>query len=282
MPPVALALAATLAVGGAQIEVTLDGKPRNVSTAEVVRWVETSARAVAVYYGRFPVPRARVAIHVVDDSDVAHGSSDGIDVDVQLGRDATADALAADWVMTHELTHLAFPSLRRRHHWMEEGLATYVEPIARAQLGTLPAEKVWRDLVDGLPQGLPERGDRGLDFTPTWGRTYWGGALYWLLADVDIRARTHNRKGVQDALRAVVAAGGTLSVDWSIDQVIAAGDAATGVPVLRETYEKMKSRPYAVDLAGLWRQLGVVADGRRTTFDDHAPLAAVRSAITAR
>ena len=58
-----------------------------------------------------------------------------------------------------------------------------------------------------MPKGLPAAGDRGLDYTPTWGRTYWGGALFCLLADIDIRKRTSNRFGLQDALRAIVAAG---------------------------------------------------------------------------
>jgi L-lactate permease len=25
-------------------------------------------------------------------------------------------------------------------------------------------------------------GDQGLDHTPTWARTYWGGALFWMMA----------------------------------------------------------------------------------------------------
>ena len=79
--------------------------------------------------------------------------------------------------------------LAMEHHWIEEGLATYVEPIARAQAGQFSVKLVWRDLVVGLPRGLPQPGDRGLDFTPTWGRTYWGGALFCLLADIEIRKR---------------------------------------------------------------------------------------------
>jgi hypothetical protein len=74
--------------------------------------------------------------------------------------------------MTHELIHMAFPSVRRRHHWIEQGLATYVEPVARAQAGTLSAERVWADLMRDLPRGEPGPGDGGLDDTGSWGRTY--------------------------------------------------------------------------------------------------------------
>jgi hypothetical protein len=53
------------------------------------------------------------------------------------------------------MVHLAFPSVPQNHHWIEEGLATYVEPIARARGGNLTAEKIWVDMVEGMPQGLP-------------------------------------------------------------------------------------------------------------------------------
>ena len=73
---------------------------------------------------------------------------------------------------------------------MEEGLATYIEPIARVQAGELPAKQIWRDMLDGMPKGEPQPGDKGLDRTHTWGRTYWGGALFCLVADVQIRVAT--------------------------------------------------------------------------------------------
>lgn len=41
--------------------------------------------------------------------------------------------------MTHEMVHLAFPSVPDQHHWIEEGLATYVEPIARARASEISA-----------------------------------------------------------------------------------------------------------------------------------------------
>ena len=85
--------------------------------------------------------------------------------------------------MVHEMVHLAFPRVAKQHHWIEEGLATYIEPWARLGIGQLTEETVWKDLVEGLPKGLPGPEDKGLDRTPTWGRTYWGGALFCLLAD---------------------------------------------------------------------------------------------------
>jgi predicted metalloprotease with PDZ domain len=200
---------------------------------------------------------------------------------LSVGVDVSAVTLQHSWVPAHELTHLAFPTVPRQQLWMAEGMATYLEPIERARAGDLSAEKVWRDLVDGLPHGEPERGDRGLDHTPTWGRTYWGGALYCMVADLEIRERTHNRRSLDDAVRAIVAAGGTLENMWPLSRALAVGDAAVGVPVLSELYRKMSSAPAPVDLDAWWHRLGVKLEHDRLTFDDTAPLAAVRRAVTA-
>src|SRR5208282_4598460 len=180
--------------------------------------------------------------------------------------------------MTHEMVHLAFPSVPEKHHWIEEGIATYVEPIARAQIGDLTAAKVWRDMVDGMPHGLPDAGDRGLDNTHTWGRTYWGGALFCLLADVEIHRRTHNRFGLQDALRAIAKHGSMLD-DRPLTRALKTGDDAIGVSVLIDLYNKMKDAPFDPNLPKLWRDLGVKVAGNSVEFDQKAPLASIVTSI---
>lgn len=121
-----------------------------------------------------------------------------------------------------------------------------------------------------------------MDRTPTWGRTYWGGALFWLLADVEIRERTDNRRSLDDAMRGVWSEGGNGSVDWSAERVLKEGDRATGLAVLASLHEKMGEKPGDVDLPALWKRLGVVYADGRVTFDETAPLATVRKALTDR
>jgi len=130
-----------------------------------------------------------------------------------------------------------------------------------------------------MPRGLPQAGDRGLDHTHTWGRTYWGGAMFCLLADVEIRRRTQNRFGLQDAVRAIARESGGLATDWPIERVFKAGDAAVGVPVLEEQYAQMKDAPVAPDLMGLWRKLGVEPDGSSVRLTEDAPWSQVRQSI---
>ncbi len=159
-------------------------------------------------------------------------------------------------------------------------MATYVEPIARAQMGLIPVEEVWRQLVVGLPHGQPQSGDNGLDGTPTWGRTYWGGAMFFLIADVEIRRRTNNQRGLQDVLQYTVAAGGNISEEWTFDYFNDMAARATGTDVLAQLYDCLKDTPRTIDLTGLWKDLGVSMSGRQVRFNDDALLADIRKEIT--
>src|SRR5579872_491548 len=273
----------SLHVGGADIEVSFAEANFPLTSTAMLDWIAESASAVSEYYGRFPVQHLRVNVVPIDRSKgVVFGRTFVPGpvpvVRVLIGAVASQDDLRQDWVMTHEMVHLAFPSVPREQHWIEEGIATYVEPIARVQIGDLTAAKVWRDMLDGMPHGLPDKGDRGLDNTHTWGRTYWGGAMFCLLADVEIHRRTQNEYGLQDALRAI-AKSGTMLDDWPLTRALKAGDDAVGVPVLTELYARMKDAPYDPNLPMLWQRLGVNLAGDSVTFDSAAPDASIVTSI---
>ncbi len=275
-----------LEVGGSLIEISFDPDRFDLSAQQIIAWVSKAARAVATYYGTFPVPRMRVRIESSESqTGVFHGTTwprRPPFTRIFLGRRTTQAQLDGDWMITHEFVHTAFPDVAEEHHWIEEGIATYVEPIARAQAGELSAGQVWAGMVRGIPQGEPQAGDSGLDHTHTWGRTYWGGALFCLLADVQIRQASHNRMGLQNALRGIQRAGGTINADWSLERALATGDEAAQTGVLRKLDGEMKDKPVTVDLPSLWRNLGVtVGAGKDASFDDKAPWADTRLSITA-
>lgn len=273
-----------LELNGANLTLAIGPTKLAVSDADLEDWTKSSARAITTYFGRFPLPSALVLVVPGRGGWIGEGKTlagGGGSIFMRVGERAGTRALANDWVLVHEMTHLAFPSVPRQHDWAEEGLATYVEPFARARAHTMTAEAAWRGLMEGLPNGLPGPNDRGLDRTPTWGRRYWGGALYYLLADVDIRRRTKNRLGLEHALRGVLAAGGNNARRWPLDEVFAAGDAAVGVASLTELYRAMSTSPHPVDLDALFAELGLARDpSGAVRFDDRAPLADIRRAIT--
>jgi hypothetical protein len=274
----------TYIVGPSRINVHVDDGPLQVSNQDLMLWVQWAADSVKTYFGRYPVPAVRLLVIPSSGNGVRSGTTFSEDnggfIRIHVGAGTNMADLADDWMLTHEMVHLGFPSMTRNHHWIEEGIATYVEPIARVRAGHLDAREMWFELVRDLHQGLPQPGDQGLDNTHTWARTYWGGALFCFLADVEIHKQTNNRKGLDDALRGILDAGGDIRHDWQLTDTLRIGDHATGLSVLVPRYGKMKSQPYDVDLPAMWKDLGVERNGNTVRFLDSAPLAKTRDAIT--
>lgn len=246
----------------------------------VLGWVNVCGNAVAAYFGRFPLPQVELLIVPEPGAGVLGGTSHAEPTPLlrlRVGTATSAEQFAADWVLVHEMAHLAVPRVARAQNWLHEGIATYVEALARGRAGLVNRREVWMAWARQMALGQPLIGEGGLDQTPTWARTYWGGAMFCLLADVRYRQRGTTERGLQHALQGVLAAGGDFRAVWPVQKLLATADAALGQTILTDLYDEMKERPVHVDLASLWRDLGV-ADG---VLRDDAPLAALRRAILA-
>jgi hypothetical protein len=271
-----------LEVGGGVVELAIAPGERRLSDDALERWVADAAGAVSGFFGRLPVRRVLVLALPGGRRPVGFGTmraGGGASVMIFVGREASHEDLARDWVLAHELTHLGFPDVSDAPTWIEEGLATYLEPLARAQAGLTAEEAVWGEMMEGLPRGL--EGEGGLDSASGYGRIYWGGALYWMLCDLELRERTANARGLRDVLRAILADGGDASVSWSLERTLDALERAAGHPVFHQRLKRMASEPAREDLAELWRRLGVLRRAEGVAFDDQAPLAAIRRSLSA-
>ena len=273
----------SLLVGRATITLESRGPTPDVGEAGVREWALRSASIVRDYFGEFPVSAVTLRVSSTDGGTMGSGRTSGYPqphIDIRIGQHVSRQSLENDWVLVHEMIHLALPAIADEQNWLAEGVATYVEGIARVQAGNLSDAQLWEEYVTSMPKGLPQANDQGLDRTHTWGRTYWGGALYCLLADVQIRERTHNRRGLQDALRAIARRGSGMSDEWPVARILAVGDSATGTTVLTDLYATMRDTPFTPDLEALWVDLGIAMTHGDIRFDDSARLSATRRAIT--
>lgn len=282
-----IASSETIHSGEALLQIDFGEGSFDLPRSAIVQRVQSVADAVTRFYGRFPVTRTRILILPVAGrhgvlQGTTWGNRDGFAayLRIRIGTATTAAELVDDWILTHEMVHTALSSLPDDQHWLEEGLASYIEPFVRMSAGEMSPETMWAGMVRGMPNGEPAPGDMGLNHTHTWGRTYWGGALFFLVADMKIRRETKNRAGLPHTLRAIVAAGATIDTEMPVAKILAIGDAATKAHVLEEMYRQWSDAPVAVDLPDLWKQLGVRSTGDSVAFDATAPLAAVRSSIT--
>lgn len=249
---------------------------------EVREWVQRSARAVAGYFGTFPVSETTILVIPVEGDSINSGTTFNdaeLRIRVRIGRHVTHEKLLADWIMVHEMVHLAIPEVPPHQNWFHEGAATYVEIIARAKAGLSGSKGGWAELFRNVAQGMPREGDRGLDHTPTWGRIYWGGAMFCMLADIELRKLSHNKMGFQDAMRGITASGGNYSKAWPLEKTLKVADAATGFTVLSDLHARMKDSADPPDLSALWRELGIAEVEGAVVFRDDAPLADIRKAM---
>lgn len=222
-------------------------------------WVERTAVAVADYFGKFPVRRLVLLVLPGEEaqiSGVTYGEG-GPYIVLTVPVRIPPEELLDSWQLCHEMVHLAVPSMPYEENWLEEGLATYLEPLIRRRMGLLGAERFWTDLLEGLPQGVAAIRRQGLHGNHSWEGTYWGGALFCFVADVRLRARSDNRHSLQEGLRAVVAKGGSISETWTFDRFLRVADSATGGDTLKSAYAELGLQPTRFPLAPFWHSLGL-------------------------
>ncbi|HEY1691151.1 MAG TPA: hypothetical protein VGG39_03265 [Polyangiaceae bacterium] len=273
-------------VPGATLDVALLGQPLAMGDAAAVGAVKDAAGCVAGLFGRFPVDATVFVVPVRGAEEVVFGrvlSLAGASVALLFGEDTKASAMHGEWVPVHELFHLATPSFVGEAHWLEEGLATYYEPILRERAGWTRPDDLWRHFADQMKRGLRKPGDpAALEDRDDIDSTYWGGALFAFLADVQIREATAGKKSLDDALRAALTTLGDATHTATLADFVRVGDEATGAHVLADlvAHDAVAGEP--VDLDRLWASLGVVPrDGGAVELRDDAPEAALRKALSA-
>jgi hypothetical protein len=261
--------------------VTLDGR-FDSSDALLSDWVQRSAACVATFFGGFPTERAMIAlIPAPGQESVAWGAllpENGAGIAMLVGQRADRRSLDHDWILVHELFHVGVPSFIGEGKWLDEGLATYYEPIIRARAGVLRELDVWSEFARNMPRAAPAL-KNGLEKTDDWSARYWGGATVVLLADLAARRQSQGKRGIEDGLRRVLDEGGDARRIWKLERVYATVDDALGAPILATLGERYAAHGGSVDFAQLFAELGVQVRGNAVQLSDQAPLAALRRAI---
>ncbi|MEK9968035.1 MAG: hypothetical protein VW600_02790, partial [Ferrovibrio sp.] len=197
---------------------------------------------------------------------------------LQLGEQVQKPALYDDWILVHEMTHLGAPFLTGRSSWVMEGMATYLEPLIRTQAGWRSPAQLWQEFTSDMPRGTQALTVESLDAVSRPG-LYWGGAIFMLLADLDIRQASGGKASLQTCLQAVLRKGGDTTKRWSRERFFSVCDAATGTGTMAKLSARYAQQASALDLAALWRDLGRSNGPGGIRFDDAAPLAHLRRAI---
>jgi hypothetical protein len=264
----------------AEVDIAVLDGPLAVSPRFLARWVEQRARAVASFYGAFPARRASVfVVPIPAKNEVLFGNllpESSPAAELLVGSLADESALSRDWMLVHELFHIGVPSFHAEGKWFDEGLATYFEPIIRARAGLLDPLDAWREFRLQMPRAERALTRDGLEHSE---EMYWGGAVFCLLADIEVRKKSNGRIGLEDGLRRVLAAGGAASDVWPLSKTLELADTAFPEPVLVPLWKRYGAKPAPLELEATFQALGVERAATGISLSERAPLAWVRRAI---
>lgn len=269
-----------IAAGAGVVRVVIAQGSR-LDLALVEPWVRSGIAAVTAYFGTFPLARYTMVLIESDGARVGPATTFGHAGAVTrfaVGRDTTAVGFARDWVLVHEMMHAVFPDLPRRALWLQEGNATWIEPVARVQAGQILDREIWEQAIVGMPKGDMQPGS-AMDGTERWGHLYWGGATFWLMAEIEIFDRTGGSRVLRDAMRAICSNDAGIARLAEPEDVMRAGDAAIGSRLLEPLYLRFAGNAPEIDLPALFAKLGVSGSGASYREDQSAPLAALRERI---
>ena len=199
-------------VPGAVLHLALLGAPAPVQQAQLEKWIENTARNVALLYGRFPVASLQVVVAPtargrgpVPWAYVSRGGGPAVHLFINPARPAAE--FDRDWSLTHEMAHLFLPYVVARDAWLFEGLPTYLQNGLMARGGATSVEQAWQRMQAGFQRGArtaPElslaRANERIGHNGMYLRVYWGGAAIMLRADLELRAQSGGRQSLGTAL----------------------------------------------------------------------------------
>jgi hypothetical protein len=254
---------------------------RQIPNEQLAAWVSAVAESNRRFWGRSPAQGGLVILIPGPRGGVPFGrvlSLGGAVVTVLVGQQATPQHLYDDWVLVHEFLHLGSPLMRDTGAWLNEGIATFYEPVLRARAGWKSEDEVWREWISQMPRGMPAITGIGLQNAGR-GGIYWGGALFVLMAEIESLQASGGKIGFSDCLRAVLSDGADVTIKWPTMRLLDRCDALLGKKVIAPLAKQHIGRGSAMDLDRLWRRLGVSMDNDTVRYDDSAELAWLRPLI---
>ena len=282
-------------VAGATLQIEFKTPIDDEKAAELIVWIQATAENVSLTYGRFPNPAPKIIVIPSNrnpwgaDSAVTFGRvtrNHGETVELFINPDRPIEEFYADWTATHEFSHLMLPLLSQRYRWISEGFATYYQNVLQSRAGHYTPEFAWQRLTEGFERGR----ESNPDLSPNQAaearvanarmKIYWSGAAIALLADIELRQRSGGEESLDTALGDLQRCCLPSYQRWSGPDLFRRLDSFLESPVFMPLYREYANEVGFPPTASVIDKLGVETTTTGVVFDDDAPLAAIRDAIS--
>ena len=206
----------TLDKNGIRLSIDFDASITAPERGKLIQWLDDTMQTMRLLNGTPPRPELRIVLDSYRRSDdaipfgkVIRRHPEG--VHFYINPERSLDEFVHNWTTYHELSHLFIPYPSRPDVWFSEGLASYYQNILQYRAGLLTETEAWQKLINGFERG--RQNDQHADLTLTqlssgthkryaFMRIYWSGALYFLEADLRLRAETNNKQSTDTVLKA--------------------------------------------------------------------------------
>jgi len=253
------------------------------------QWVVDIGETLSDYLGHFPLSQLQVILienrrfrtGPVPWGDVKRGGGFGIRFVVDS--DQSLEKFYQDWTATHEFSHLLVPNIEYQDGWLSEGLASYLQYLLMARSGQLTPEQAWQKLYLGFNRGLngtvnaPEeklintsenrrKGNRS-------GRTmriYWSGAVYFFMADVELRKQSKGQLGLPELLLKLNQCCIDSRDEWSGIRLAKKLDELSDKDIFVDLYRNIAYSKDFPDFMQTFNELGIQVENEQVTFDSQA------------
>ncbi len=282
-------------IPGATLRIALLAGQQPYAGDGIAAWIADTAATINLAYGRFPNPAPTVIVIPVGDSArrkdaVTFGRvirDGGESIELFINEASPLEDFAGNWTATHEFTHLMLPYVERKHRWISEGFAQYYQNVLLARSGHYSEQQAWEKILDGLERGrqsvpaLSPNAAALADTSAARMKVYWSGAALALMADLELRRRSAGRESLDTVLDRLQACCLPSAHSWSGPELLHKMDTLISEPVFMPIYRQFADTDGFPDVRPQLRQLGVSRNSDTVRLSQLAPLAAVRSAITA-
>ncbi len=177
-------------------------------------WLKHMGAAITTLHGQWPRDTIRIAFKAYRSSGpvpfgrILRNRPEGILFYVNPAR--PLQEFVNDWTAYHEFSHLFIPYPGRADAWFSEGLASYYQNILQVRAGVLSADAAYDRYAAAFQRGADDNAHADLTLAElsaammqrrAFMRVYWSGALYFLEADLLLRA-AEQPQTLDDVLRA--------------------------------------------------------------------------------
>lgn len=258
-----------LQIGQQTLRLAILGIESEQQLEQLTQWVAHTAGTVADITGQYPVDNGQALILPMPSrsgpvpwGELQRGGLPSVHLFVNPNH--KMQDFYQDWTASHEFSHTLLPKTEYADRWISEGMATYYQYIIMARSGVLTPDVAWDKMRQGLIKGRKASNNHSLRDAKGTKHAYWGGAAFFMLADLALREKN---KRLDDVLAALHDCCVPSAKQWQTTDFMKKLDALSQTTIFTELLEnEARSRQFPTPKAWEKTNYETLDEGIKSLF----------------